>query len=104
MGGTAPLLAEGRDVLLEIEVQGARQVRERRDDACFIFLLPPSMKVLGDRLSGRGTDSPEQIRRRLDRAGEELEAIGDFDYAVVNDELEARGMVRGDTAPWCATV
>jgi guanylate kinase len=81
-------LAEGRDVLLEIEVEGARQVRERRDDACFIFLLPPSMKVLGDRLRGRGTDSPEQIRRRLDRAGEELEAIGDFDYAVVNDDLD----------------
>jgi guanylate kinase len=81
-------LAEGRDVLLEIEVQGARQVRERRHDACFIFLLPPSMKVLGDRLRGRGTDSPEQIRRRLEQAHEELAAIRDFDYALVNDELD----------------
>ena len=81
-------LAEGRDVLLEIEVQGARQVRERRDDARFIFLLPPSMKVLEDRLSGRGTDSSEQILRRLELAREELAAIHDFDYAVVNDDLD----------------
>ena len=81
-------LEEGRDVLLEIEVLGARQVRERRDDACFIFLLPPSMKVLEDRLRGRGTDSPEQIRRRLERASKEIEEICDFDYAVVNDDLD----------------
>lgn len=81
-------LAEGRDVLLEIEVQGAGQVRRRRDDACFIFLLPPSMKDLEDRLQGRGTDSPEQIQRRLEPAREELEAIRDFDYAVTNDDLD----------------
>ena len=81
-------LEEGRDVLLEIEVQGAHQVRERRDDACFIFLLPPSMKVLEDRLRGRGTDSPEQIRQRLDLARTELAAIRDFDYAVVNDDID----------------
>jgi guanylate kinase len=81
-------LAEGRDVLLEIEVQGARQVRERRSDACFIFLLPPSMKVLEDRLRGRGTDTPEQVRQRLDLARKELAAIRDFDYAVVNDDID----------------
>jgi guanylate kinase len=81
-------LAEGCDVLLEIEIQGARQVRERRDDACFIFLLPPSMKVLEDRLRGRDTESPEQIRGRLERAREELAAVRDFDYAVVNDDLD----------------
>jgi guanylate kinase len=81
-------LAEGRDVLLEIEIQGARQVRERRDDARFIFLLPPSMRVLEDRLSGRGTDSPEQIRRRLELARQELAAVRDFDYAVINDDLD----------------
>jgi guanylate kinase len=77
-------LAEGRDVLLEIEVQGARQVRKRRDDARFIFLLPPSMSVLEERLQGRGTDSPEQIRKRLEVARRELAAIRDFDYAVTN--------------------
>jgi len=81
-------LAAGRDVLLEIEVQGARQVRKRRADARFIFLLPPSMKILEERLQGRGTDSAEQIERRLALAREELAAVRDFDYAVVNDELE----------------
>jgi guanylate kinase len=81
-------LEEGYDVLLEIEVQGARQVRRNRDDACFIFLLPPSMKVLEDRLQGRGTDSPEEVRRRLETAREELAAVRDFDFAVVNDDLE----------------
>jgi guanylate kinase len=81
-------LAEGCDVLLEIEVQGARQVRRRRDDARFIFLLPPSMEVLEDRLQGRGTDSPEQVQRRLETADEEVEAIRDFDFAVVNDDLD----------------
>jgi guanylate kinase len=82
-------LAEGRDVLLEIEVQGARQVRERRPDARFIFLLPPSFEMLRARLTGRGTDTPEQVERRLELARRELEAVGDFDYAVVNDDLEA---------------
>lgn len=83
----APLTA-GRDVLLEIEVQGARQVRERRADARFIFLVPPSLEVLRDRLTRRGTDSPAQVARRLDLARRELHAIGDFDYAVANDDLE----------------
>ncbi len=82
-------LAGGRDVLLEIEVQGARQVRARRPDARLIFLLPPSMQELERRLQGRGTDSQDEIRRRLDVASRELEAIRDFDYAVTNDELDS---------------
>ena len=81
-------LARGRDVLLEIEVQGAAQVRERREDARFIFLLPPSMKVLEERLRARGTDVPEQIERRLALAEREVGAVERFDYAVVNDQLE----------------
>jgi guanylate kinase len=81
-------LDQGRDVLLEIEVQGARQVRERRPDARLVFLLPPSFETLRERLSRRGTDSEEQIARRLEVARGELAAIGDFDYAVVNDDLE----------------
>jgi len=81
-------LAAGRDVLLEIEVQGARQVRERRADARFIFLLPPSLEALRDRLTRRGTDSSAQVARRLDLARRELHAVGDFDYAVENDDLE----------------
>ncbi|MBW2716174.1 MAG: guanylate kinase [Deltaproteobacteria bacterium] len=81
-------LAGGRDLLLEIEVQGARQVRARRSDARLIFLLPPSVEELERRLTGRGTDSAEEVRRRLDVANREFEAIGDFDYAVTNDDLE----------------
>ncbi len=83
-------LEQGRDVLLEIEVKGATQVRQRREDARFIFLLPPSMEVLRERLLGRGTDAPEQVEERLTRAeGVELEAGLRFDYAVVNDDLDA---------------
>lgn len=83
-----PLEEKGRDVLLEIEVQGAAQIRERRPDACFIFLLPPGMATLEQRLRDRGTDSLEAIDRRLALADRELEAIRFFDYAVVNDDLE----------------
>jgi guanylate kinase len=81
-------LERGIDLLLEIEVQGARQVRERLPEARFIFLLPPSLKVLEERLRSRGTDSDEAIARRLGVADEELRAIEFFDYAVVNDDLE----------------
>lgn len=82
-------LRSGTDVLLEIEVQGARQVRERRSDARFIFLLPPSMESLSNRLEKRGTDTPAEIERRLDLACRELESIDDFDYAIVNEDLGA---------------
>jgi guanylate kinase len=81
-------LARGRDVLLEIEIQGARQVRERRRDARLIFLLPPSLEVLERRLRSRGTDSPEAVAGRLALARRELAAADGFDYAVVNDDLE----------------
>jgi len=81
-------LAEGRVVVLEIEVQGARQVRARRADARLVFLLPPSLEALEARLRGRGTDGPDEIARRLRVAKGELAAAGDFDYAVVNDDLE----------------
>jgi len=81
-------LAGGHDVLLEIEVQGAGQVRERREDARLIFLLPPSMKVLRERLTGRGTDGPEAIEKRLELAETELQHAAKFDYAVINDDLE----------------
>ena len=83
-----PLMDRGRDVLLEIEVQGAAQVRERRPDARFIFLLPPSMAELERRLRSRGTDGADAIDRRLAMADRELEAIRFFDYAVVNEVLD----------------
>lgn len=81
-------LDRGHSVLLEIEVQGARQIRERRREACFVFLLPPDLDVLAERLRGRGTDDPATVARRLAIAERELEAAEIFDYAVVNDDLE----------------
>lgn len=80
-------LAESLDVLLEIEVQGARQVRQRLPAACLIFLLPPSMRALVRRLEGRATDTAAQVAARLRTARSELAAVEEFDYAVVNDDL-----------------
>ncbi|MDJ0788805.1 MAG: guanylate kinase [Myxococcota bacterium] len=82
-----PLL-EGQDLLLEVEVQGAAQIRERRDDARFVFLLPPSLAELEQRLRSRGTDSDEAVARRLAIVSQELAAVHGFDYAVVNRDLE----------------
>jgi guanylate kinase len=86
-------LAKGRDVLLEIEVQGARQVRARRADAVLVFLIPPSLAALAERLRARGTDGPAEIERRLAIARDELASLDLFDYAVVNDEV-ARAVER----------
>jgi len=82
-------LSRGRDLLLEIEVQGAGQIRARRSDARLLFLLPPSMEELSRRLRGRGTDDRAELRRRLEIAARELRAVHDFEYAIVNDDLEA---------------
>lgn len=81
-------LDQGLDVLLEIEIQGARQVRERRPDARLVFLLPPSLEELERRLRGRGTDDDDVIERRLAIAREEIQAAAWFDWVVVNDDLE----------------
>ena len=80
-------LARGHDVLLEIETQGARQVRERRADARLIFLLPPSLEVLERRLRARGTESGTVVEARLALARRELDEAERFHYAVVNDDL-----------------
>ena len=82
-------LDRGFDLLIEIEVQGALQMRQRREDARFLFLLPPDLGILEQRLRGRGTDSPEVVEHRLALADRELEAVAFFDYAIVNDDLEA---------------
>jgi guanylate kinase len=84
-------LATGRPVLLEIELQGARQVRRARPDALMVFLAPPSWDVLQARLTGRGTEVPEVVQRRLDRAVVELDAAAEFDAVIVNDDVEAVG-------------
>lgn len=81
-------LSQGIDVLLEIETEGARQVRARRSDAVLVFILPPSWTALRQRLRGRGTDTVEEVDRRLAIARREFEAAGIFDYFVINDELE----------------
>jgi guanylate kinase len=100
-------LAAGRDLLLEVDVQGALQLRARRRDARFVFLLPPSREELVRRLTGRGTDSPGAIARRLAAVDDELRAVHAFDYAIVNDDVEraTRAMLEiiaaeraGDTA------
>jgi guanylate kinase len=81
-------LVQGVDVLLEIEVEGARQVAHTFPEALRIFLLPPSEEELKNRLVGRGTDAPEAIERRLTRAQEEIRYAPEFTYQVVNGELE----------------
>jgi guanylate kinase len=85
---TDTALARGRDLVLVIDVQGARQVRSRTSSAVGIFVLPPSFAVLEDRLRRRSKDSDEQIRRRLAVARSEVDAVADYDYVVVNDEVE----------------
>lgn len=80
-------LAAGRDVLLELELVGARQIKRRIDEAVMVFIAPPTLSELERRLRGRGTDSEEKIQKRLARAREELRAVREFDYVVVNDEL-----------------
>ena len=78
----------GRDVFLEIEVQGAAQVRDKVPDGLFIFLAPPSLSELEERLVGRGTESEEVIASRLGAARQELEMMNLYDYVVENDEVE----------------
>ena len=80
-------LEDGRDVLLELELAGARQAKHALPEAVMIFIAPPSLHELERRLRGRGTDDDEKIGKRLARAREEIRAVREFDYAVVNDDL-----------------
>lgn len=82
-------LASGHPAMLEIDLQGARQVRETMPDALFVFLAPPSWEELVRRLVGRGTETAEQQERRLETAREELAAESEFDVTVVNHEVHA---------------
>ena len=83
-GPVLDALAEGRPALLEIDLQGARQVRERMPEALFVFLAPPSWEELVRRLVGRGTEDEAERERRLETAREELAAEPEFDVTVVN--------------------
>ena len=79
---------QGLDLILEVEVEGARQLKRRLDGAVFVFIMPPSPEVLEERLRGRGSDAEEEIRKRLERAREEWKAIDMYRYVIVNDVLE----------------
>lgn len=81
--------AAGNDVILEIDWQGARQIRQRVPDAVGVFILPPSRESLRQRLVGRGQDDPEVIERRMRAAEAEISHYDEYDYVIVNDEFEA---------------
>jgi guanylate kinase len=86
-GEVAAIFQRGKHALLDIEVAGARQLRATFEDAVHVFVLPPSGDELVRRLEGRNTEDPAAVRRRLDHAAEELAAVGEYGYAVVNDDL-----------------
>ena len=81
-------LEAGKDVILEIEIQGAMKVKEQFPDAVLLFVMPPSIAVLHQRLVGRGTETEEVIIQRLQRANEEAVGIEEYDYIIINDDLD----------------
>jgi guanylate kinase len=106
------IFARGRHAVLDIEIEGARQIRANFPNSLHVFVLPPSAEVLVGRLTGRKTEPVEVIRERVSRAADELTAVAEYDYALVNEELviavaqvaaildaEARRVSRQDTLP-----
>lgn len=90
------VLSQDKDVLLSIDVQGAAQVRKNCPEAVLIFLMPPSMKILEERLRQRATDNPQEISKRLSKAKEEMAQVSNYDYTVVNDKVdESVGKIKG---------
>ena len=81
-------LAQGRDVLLEIDIKGALKVKQKAPEGIYIFVVPPSMEALRARITGRGTDSMEVISKRLGKSMEELSYLHEYNYVVVNNVLE----------------
>ena len=81
-------LKKGIDVILEIDIEGARKVNEKRKDAVFIFIMPPSMKVLKDRLVSRKTESKDQIIERFKTAYKEINEVSKYNYVIVNDNID----------------
>lgn len=82
------MLARGKNVILEIELQGAMQIKQKNPEAVLVFITPPSFEELKNRLIGRGTETEEVINSRLARAAEEAEEMDKYDYIVVNDQVE----------------
>ena len=83
------IFREGRHAVLDIDIEGARQIRKNLSNSLQVFVLPPSAEVLVERLRGRNTENPELLRKRLTRASDELAAVAEYDYAIVNEELDA---------------
>ena len=81
------IFAEGRHAVLDIDIEGARQIRRSLSNSLQVFVLPPSAEVLMERLIGRNTENPELLRKRLTRAADELAAVAEYDYAIINDDL-----------------
>ena len=81
------LLGQGKDAVLKIEVEGAMNIRKKFPDACLVFILPPSLEVLENRLRGRGTETEEKILERTAQAKTELKFAENYDYIIVNDDL-----------------
>ena len=81
-------LERGRNVILDIDVQGGLQVKAAMPEAVMIFILPPSLAVLRSRLEGRGTESAELVEKRLSKAVNEIKLIGEYDYVIVNDDID----------------
>ncbi|MBI4686762.1 MAG: guanylate kinase [Nitrospirae bacterium] len=84
----ALMCKKGHDTILDIDVHGARQIRRKFKNTVFIFILPPSIEVLGKRLRGRMSDSDEQVRLRLKNAAEEIRDYKNYDYVIINDNLK----------------
>lgn len=82
-------LAQGKNVILEIEVQGALQVKEKYPDSVMVFIIPPSAAALKERLTGRGSETAEEINKRLKRAADESDQMPAYEYLVVNDDVES---------------
>lgn len=81
-------IENGKDILIEVDVNGAIQIRDKMPEAVSIFIMPPSLDILKKRLTGRGTDSEDVIEKRLNEALREIASAKDYDYIVVNDDLE----------------
>ena len=81
-------MAQGRDVILEIELQGALKIKEKRPDTFLVYVMPPDARTLVDRLTNRGTETPEKVHERLTRALEEADEVAKYEFVVINDDLD----------------
>ena len=82
------MLDEGNDVILEIDIEGARQINEKRSDAIFIFIMPPSMSILKQRLVSRNTETKEQVIERFKTAYKEINEVSKYNYVIVNNDID----------------